>query len=188
MFSGGVLDYVLKMTSSVLDASAFGALRTALFSYAAIAVVGVIILFTSLLCFISVKNMQKINVALSGVGIVTCIVSWILISSFVKKAQTSLLLSGKNGWGLIVVIAMFAVVLAVNLLLSIKGIPVEYDEGMTERAAIYKKVKAGEIDIDTLPQPVVETAETRKIDEEIAKEEANYKKKHETEAPEDGDR
>ena len=188
MFTNNVLDYVLKMTSSVLDPAAFGALRTALFAYAAVAVFGVLVLLTSILCFISYKNMQKVTAGVACAGILASIVTMILISGFAKKAQNSLLLEGKSGWGLLVAIAMFGVVLAVNILLSIKGIPVEYDEGMEERAAIYKKVKAGEVDIDSLPQPVVETAETRKIDEEIAKEEANYQKKHETEAPEDGDR
>ena len=95
-------------------------------------------------------------------------------------------LEGKNGFGLIVCILMFAAVFVVNLLLVKKGIPVEYDEGMVERAEIYKKVKAGEIDIDSLPQPIVETEETRKIDEEIAKEEAAFKKKHEKEDAENG--
>ena len=122
--------------------------------------------------------MQKITSVCAGLGIVSGIISIILTSVFVSSTKDSPVISGKNGFGMFVVIAMFAVVLAINLILSIKGIDVEYDEGMIERAEIFKKVKAGEISLDDLPQPVVETAATRAIDEEIAKEERAYKEKH----------
>jgi hypothetical protein len=178
LFSEGGFDYVLKMTGSAVDAAAFSALRTALFTYAAVAVIAVVILFMSILCFISYRNMQKIIAVTSAIGIVCSLVGTILIGNFVKAAQNGVFLTGKTGIGLLVAAVAFGAVFIVNLLLWIKGIPVEYDEGMVERAEIYKKVRSGEIDIDTLPQPIVETEETRKIDEEIAKEEENYRKKH----------
>ena len=186
LFSDGCLNYILQMTGSAVDAAAFTALRNALFAFAAVAVIAVLILFLSILCFISYRNMQKITAAFAGAGIVCSAVAAILIGNFVKISDGSVFLSGNNGYGLFIVIAMFAAVFIVNLLLSVKGIPVEYDEGMVERAEIYKKVRSGEIDIDTLPQPIVETAETRKIDEEIAKEEENYRKKHGMEGTADG--
>ena len=178
IFTNGLFDYILGMTGSVLSGAAFCALRTALFSYAAVAVFGVVVLLTSIVCFISVKNMQKVIAVLAACGAVCCIVSMCLISRFVSAAEASSLLSAENGYGLLLCAAMFCVVFIVNLLLIIKGIPVEYGEGMLERVAIYKQVKAGKIDMDSLPQPVVETEETRKIDEEIAKEEEAYRKKH----------
>ena len=186
LFNDGGLNYILRMTSSSVDGAAFAALRNALFAYAAVAVLSVLVLFMSILCFISYRNMQKITAVTAGAGIVFSVAAVILVGHFVKISQDSLLLSGQNGFGLFIVIAMFAAVFIVNLLLSVKGIPVEYDEGMEERAEIYKKVRSGEIDIDTLPQPIVETAETRKIDEEIAKEEQNYRKKHGMEGTADG--
>ncbi len=57
---------------------------------------------------------------------------------------------------------------------------------MEERARLYKELKSGNLDLDKLPQPIVETAETRKIDEEIAKEQEDYRKAHEKEANQDG--
>lgn len=178
LFSGGGFNYLMKMTGSVLDAAAFTALRNALFVYASIAVIGVLILFTSILCFISYKNMQKITAALACIGIVCSVAAMVMINSFAKTAANGVFLSGSNGFGLWIAILAFAVVFVINLLLSIKGIPVQYDEGMEKRAEIHKKVRTGEIDIDSLPQPIVETAETKKIDEEIAKEEENYKRLH----------
>ena len=180
LFSEGGLDYIIGMTGAAIDGAAFTSLKNALFVYAGVAVFCVLILLVSILGFISIKNMQKINVVLACCGILVSVCAMIMIGVFVKASGESVFISGKNGIGLIVSALMFAAVFAVNFLLVKKGIPVEYDEGMLERVEILKKVKAGDIDIDSLPQPIVETAETRKIDEEIAKEEASFKKKHET--------
>ena len=186
LFTDGGLDYIMKMTGSLVDSAAFSALKTALICYLAVAVIAVLILFISIFCFCSIKNMQKVNVILAIFGIVASVIDMVLIMRFEKVAASGVFLSGKNGFGLIVAILLFIVVLVVNFLLVKKGIPVEYDEGMEERVKIFRKVKAGEIDIDSLPQPIVETAETRKIDEEIAKEEASFQKKHEKEEPDNG--
>jgi len=180
------LFYIINMSGGDVDRASFTALRNALFSYLSIAVIGVLILLVSVLCFISYKNMQKINVVLAALGIAACVVSMILISSFASVAKEGTMLTGKNGFGLIVAVLMFATVFVVNLLLSKNGIPIEYDEGMLERQAIYKKVKSGEVDIDSLPQPVVETEATRKIDEEIRKEEEAFKMKHSKEGDNNG--
>lgn len=179
-------NYLLSMSDSVLSGAAFSALKLALFSYLAVAAVGVIVLLLSILCFISIKNMQKITAAASCVGVAVCAASMILISRFVGVAANDAILNAKNGFGLLLCILMFCVVFVVNFLLIKQGIPVEYAEGMLERVEIFKKVKAKELDIDSLPQPVVETEETRKIDEEIRKEEESYRQKHAKEATENG--
>lgn len=178
LFTTGDFGYISSMASSQFAGAEFKKLQLAIFALLAVAFLAVVVFLTSLLCFISVKNMQKITSVVAALGIVGAVVSMIITSSFVSAVKDSAIVSGKNGFGMLAVIAMFGVVLAINLILSIKGIKVEYDEGMVERAEIYKKVKAGEINIDDLPQPVVETAATRAIDEEIAKEERAYKEKY----------
>ncbi|MBR0510630.1 MAG: zinc ribbon domain-containing protein [Clostridia bacterium] len=178
IFTDGTLNYVMSMAKESGYQAVYADIRNALFAYAAVAVVGVLVLLFSILCFISYKNMQKFNVVAAGLGIAAAAVAMVMIAKAVKSAGACPLMEAKYGYGLLLCIAMFAAVFAVNLLLTVKGIPVEYDEGMLERVEIYKKVKAGEIDLETLPQPIVETAETRKIDEEIAKEEDAYNKKH----------
>ena len=186
LFTNGSLNYLLKMTGSVISSQSFSALKLALFSYLGTAVIGVIVFLLSVLCFISIKNMQKIIAVFSVIGVAFSCVSMFLISRFVSSAANDPLFDAKNGFGLLLCIAMFAAVFAVNFLIIRKGIPVEYAEGMLERVEILKKVKSGEISIDDLPQPVVETEETRKIDEEIAKEEESYKQKHLKEGNENG--
>ena len=168
MFSGSEFNYIMSMVGSDFSQGAFAALRNALFAYASVAVFAVFVVLTSVLCFISYKNMQKITAVFAALGIADCVAAMVVISSFAKACGATPVLDGKSGFGLIVTAVLFAAALAVNILLSVKGIPVEYNEGALERVAIRKKVKSGEISIDDLPQPVVETAETRKIDEEIA--------------------
>ena len=171
---GGSLNFLLDMMKSELVGAGFSALVTALICYVVTALLAVFCFLFSLLGSISIKNMQKLTTVVSALGIIMSIVSMIMCASFVSNTEDMLLLSGKNGFGLIVAIIMFAAVFVVNLLLWKKGIHPVYDEGVEERVRIYKEVKAGRINIDDLPQPVVVTEATKKIDEEIAEEEAKF--------------
>ncbi len=173
-FTDGTVMYVLGMTGSSLDGAAFSALRNALFCYVAVALCAVFCLVFCLIGFASIRYMQRIATVFAGLGMLASVIDMILIASFANAAKESLLLSGSFGVGLLVSVVMFGAVFFVNLMLWKHGIHPVYDEGVEERVAIYKKVKAGEINIDDLPQPVVETEETRKIDAEIAAEEAAY--------------
>lgn len=184
LFTGADLSYIGKMSESAFAGAEFKTLQTMIYAYVSVAVFAVLVLLTSILCFLSYKNMQKITAVVSVLGVADSVCSFIIISNFVKKCSSSAIVTGKISFGLFVVILMFCIVFFVNFLLIRKGIPVEYDEGMLERVEIFKDVKAGKINLDDLPQPVVETAETRKIDEEIAKEEAAYNEKHAVKAEE----
>ena len=177
-FSSGSLMYLLGMNSSSPGGETYGLFFKALVLYGIAAVIAVIILLFTILCFISVKNMQKITAVVALTGVLFSIVSFFVLNHFVDfwdkcTVDSNEILAAKSGFGFLALALAFAIVFIINLLLWIKGIPVEYDEGMEERLEIYRKVKKGEIDLDSLPQPVVETEATRKIDEEIAKEEAN---------------
>lgn len=172
--TGGALNFLLSMGGSEIVGDGFSALTTALIVYVVTVLLAVFSLLFSLLGFISIKNMQKITTVTAGLGFIMSIVSLIFISIFTSKTEGNMILSGSFGFGLIVTALMFAAVFYVNLMLWKKGIHPVYDEGVEERVRIYKEVKAGKINIDDLPQPVVVTEATRKIDEEIAKEEALF--------------
>lgn len=175
MFTNGSFGYMNQMCSSSLLGAQFSAVRLAVFSYVAIAAFAVFVLLSTILCFISYKNMQKVIAGIALAGSAVSIVNAILtISATSKFAQAS------GGFGAWVAALMFIVVAAVNIILVKKGIPVEYAEGMLERVEYWHKYKSGEINIDDLPQPVVETEETRKIDAEIAAEEESFRKKQES--------
>lgn len=189
LFTGSDFGYVMQMTGSQTSGAAFASLRTALFGYLAVAAMAVFVLLATVLCFLSIKNMQKIISVFACLGAVACIAAFVLIRVFCnapETADTLGILSGKGGIGLLAAFVAFAAVAVINLLLNKKGIPVEYAEGMEERARLYKELKAGNLDLDKLPQPIIETAETRKIDEEIAQEREDYRKAHEKEVNQDG--
>ena len=180
LFTGKDFGY-LTGVSGELSGAVLGDLRRGLFAYLAAAAFAVVVLLATVLCFISIKNMQKVIAGLACAGAVVSVAALFLIPSCGDQV-----FAVHRGYGLLASVAAFAAVACVNLLLDKKGIPVEYTEGMEERARLYKELKAGKLDLDKLPQPVVETAETRKIDEEIAKEQEDYRKAHEKEANQDG--
>ncbi len=182
---GTDLGFILGMGGSQLAGAEFGAVANALISYAVVVVFVLGVLICSILGFLSIKNMQKVICGFAAGGILASIVAQIIMYISVSSLKESVMITGKAGFGLYLSIIAFAVVFAVNLIIHKQGVPVVYDEGMTERAEIYKKVKAGEVNIDDLPQPVVETEETRKIEEEIRKEEENVQKAFEERAREE---
>ena len=189
LFSGGDFGYLMQMTGSERAGAAFVPLRTALYGYLAVAAFAVFVLLATVLCFVSIKNMQKIISVFACLGAAASVIALVLIAVFGKApdtADTIGILTGKGGFGLLAAIAAFAAVAVINLRLDKEGIPVEYAEGMEERARLYKELKAGKLDLDKLPQPIVETAETRKIDAEIAQEQADYRRTHEKEATQNG--
>lgn len=181
-FTDGTIMYILGMTGSSLAGVAFSALRNALICYVVIALCAVFCFVFSLIGFASIKHMQKVATVFAALGIAASVTDMILIASFTGTAKDALLVSGSFGFGLIVSVLMFGAVFTVNLMLWKIGIHPVYDEGVEERVAIYKKVKAGEINIDDLPQPVVETEETRKIDAAIAAEEAAFQQRFNSDA------
>ena len=184
--TGGSLNFILEMCSSAVVGAEFTALRNALFGFVAVALCCLFCFVFSLFGFLSIKNMQKLTAVVAALGIVSSVATLVLINSFKSSAADSLVLSGSFGIGLIVSVLMFGAVFAVNLLLWKKGIHPVYDEGVEERVRIYKDVKAGRISLDDLPQPVVETEATRRIDEQIAKEEAAFYEKFNGEVRADG--
>ncbi len=172
--TGGALNYLMQMGGSEIAGSAFSALFAALICYVVVVLLAVFCLLFSLLGFISIRNMQKITTVTAALGIIMSVVTMVMIGRFGSQSADIVLVDGSLGFGLVVTVIMLAAVFAVNLLLWKKGIHPVYDEGVEERVRIFKEVKAGRINIDDLPQPVVETEATRKIDEEIAKEEAAF--------------
>lgn len=184
--TGGSLNYILEMCASSVAGAEFTALRNALFGLVAVALISVFCLLFSIFGFISIRNMQKITTVTAALGIIVTVADIVLISAFKSACDGSMILSGSLGFGLIVTALMFGAVFAVNLLLWKNGIHPVYDEGVEERVRIYKEIKAGRIKLDDLPQPVVETEATRKIDEAIAKEEAAFYEKFKGEVKADG--
>ena len=65
------------------------------------------------------------------------------------------------GFGALAAAAMFAAVFALNKLMLKKGIEPKYRENDVKRRDILKKVRAGEVDLDSLTLPVFESEDER---------------------------
>lgn len=178
-FSGGELNLVMSMASGGAEKAVFSSLFISMILIALTALTALLALFFSVFSFASIKKMQKAICTVSVIGILFSAASLVSIFLLAGKTAGCVMLSAEAGFGLFVSILMFAVVFTISFLIEKKGINVEYDEGMVERSEIWKKVKAGEVKIDDLPYPVVETAETGKIKEEIAAQREEYRKVHE---------
>ncbi len=177
LFSGGDLAYILQMCGAQLVGAEFAALRSSLLLYLLPAVLAVCLLLGTLLCFVSLKKMPVVLSAFSAGGAVFSLVAALGVALASENAG-GVLVSFQSGIGLYVLAALFAVAFAVNFMIVKKGISVQYDEGVLARIAIWEKVQAGELELDDLPQPVVQTAETRAIEQEIQKQEQAVLARH----------
>ncbi|MDR2753143.1 MAG: hypothetical protein LBB50_02405, partial [Oscillospiraceae bacterium] len=132
------------------------------------AVLAVLVLALSLFSFFNLKPLTIAVVVCSGLGILVTLAGLAIAVSLHR--QNNVFFTGTVGPGVPVACLAFAVTGVLNALLAKKGVPVEYAEGDYERAQIYAKVKRGEVQLADLPYPIVETAETREMEEKIAKE------------------
>ena len=171
MFSDGTLSFLLSMVDDPFDGAVFRALRNVLFTEAGAAVLGLLVFALTALCFISIRKMSVILCAVCALGMADAAAILITARGFCASAAgvSEPILTGSMSFGAVVTFLAFAAVFVLNLLVAIKGVEIEYGEGDLERAEIAKKVKSGELNLEDLPQPIVETAETREIEEEIRK-------------------
>lgn len=175
MFAGGDFSFIFEMAGSEILGSALSSFRLALFAEMATVLFAVLVLLCTILCFVSINKMAKIICTMCVLGTVSAVLTVIWSNSFIRIAHETVpnLLSGSIKIGAIFAVIGFAAVFVVNLIVVIKGIEIVYEEGDFERAEIYKKVRKGEIRLEDLPQPVVETAATRAIEAKIADEKKN---------------
>ena len=179
-FTGGYMDYCMGMIKSVENAEAFKWLIISLAGYVLVVLVTLVIIFMTILAFCSVKKAHRNLCVTSIIGCAFSVATAILVSHFSTVAKNvDGIISVKASFGAAAFVLAFGAIFAVNFLIGKKGLNIQYKEGDLERCEIAKKVKSGEIKLDDLPQPIVETAETRKIDEEIAAQQETYRKKEE---------
>lgn len=178
-FADGYLNYVLAMLKGGIDSPAFTAMVAVVAVIAVIAVLALLQLVLTILSFTSIKKMPKALCTVSVLGMVAAVAAAVLSFRFVSvcKSSAGSLISGSMSFGYIITLVAFAANFIINLLIIKKGLNIVYKEGDLERAEIAAKVKSGEIDLDSLPQPIVETEETRLIDLEIEKQQALYREK-----------
>ena len=180
-YEDGYLPYLMAMTGGTVNGRAFTLLACAIAALLLSAIAAVLIFFMTVLCFLSVKKMHKVLAWTAVTGAVFAVISFALTAAFAAAAGASGLISGKAYPGFLAAVACFAAVAVINFMIGRQGLPIVYKEGDEERFAIAKKVKNGELLLEDLPQPIVETEETEKIRLEIEKQQALYRQPEEGE-------
>ncbi len=170
IFSNGVLNFVLSMMSAPVNGAAFTYAMVTLGVYAVAALCAVLTLLFSILSFISIKKMAKTVCVLNIIGVVAGVASTVLAAGLPGQGMVT----GSASFGVAAIAVFFAITFTVNLKIAKNGLPIEFEEGDWERYLIRKKVIKGELKLEDLPQPIVETAATRAIEEEIRKEQMKY--------------
>lgn len=125
------------------------------------ALLDVVILVAYILSFLNLtksakfmKNAALIGAILSAVGQIA-----VLVTKFTTADSETAAVS--LGFGSLAACAMFAVLFLLNRAMLKKGIEPKYKENDIKRREMLKKVRAGEVDLDSLPLPVFESDDER---------------------------
>lgn len=171
MFSDGTLPFIFSMVDDPFNGAGFSALRNVLFAEIGAAVLGLLVFLLTILCFLSIRKMSVLLCVVAALGMADAAAVLITARRFCACADglSGAVLSGSMSFGCVIGFLTFAAVFVLNLLVAVKGVTIEYGEGDLERVEIAKKIKSGELKLEDLPQPIVETSETRAIEEEIRK-------------------
>ncbi len=115
---------------------------------------------TEILSFLNIKKTAKIMSTVGFIGVGLSVLGGILALVFSLGSYPSVI-TFKAGFGALVSAAMFAVFAVINLKIYKKDIPLDLRENDLERKEMLKKVKSGEVDIESLPLPVFETEQEK---------------------------
>lgn len=176
-FQAGIINCYPALLSSVAERALVTSFTAAAVCFAVAALCGIGILLTTLLNFFSVKRAAKANCVFALLGTSAIVACAVLSAITASRTFDGSLIGCSLSFGWTLQLPVYLALFAINLTVLKNGIPVELDEGMAERVEIAKKIRRGGVKLEDLPQPVVETAATRKIAEEIEKAREEYREK-----------
>ena len=157
-FTDGMFSLLGKIGSAAVIGDCAEQLKVSLSALIACAVFAVLVILLSILCFISFKKMAAILCALSGAGIVTAIYTAVSVNGI---SPVGALVIVKGGLGALAVCAGFAATLALNLIIAVKGLAIEFKPGDVERVDVSKRLHSGELTLADIPYPVYQTEEEK---------------------------
>ena len=101
------------------------------------------------------------NTALSGAVIALLGQIAVLVTDFANPLPATPAAEFRTGWGGFVVAAVWFALYYINRLMLINGIEPAYRENDIKRRELLHKVRGGEVDLDSLSLPVMESPEER---------------------------
>ena len=125
--------------------------------------VGTVLIGVYLMSFLKLEKLTKIikNTALIGAVIALLGQIAVLVMAYVKPLPETPAAQFHVGWGGFAAAAVWFVMYFINRLMLKKGIEPTYRENDIKRRELLKQFRAGELDLDRLPLPVLESEEER---------------------------
>ncbi|MBQ7547283.1 MAG: hypothetical protein IJT41_09995 [Clostridia bacterium] len=125
------------------------------------AVLDLLLVGALLLGFLNLTRSTKFMCTVSVIGAAIALLSQIAELVLWRVIGADSMTRPTIGFGALAAMAMFLVVLFINRALLKKGIEPQYREFDPKRRELLKKVRAGEVDLDSLPLPIFESEEER---------------------------
>ena len=163
----GIMDGTLMKIPAYLQSAMFAQYTKAFLLpegvMALLLLVGIIMIGVYLLSFLKLEKMTKIirNAALIGAIVALLGQIAVLVMAYVKPLPETPAAQFRVGWGGFAAAAVWFAMYLLNRHMLKKGIEPTYRENDVKRRELLKKVRAGEVDLDSLPLPVMESEEER---------------------------
>ena len=159
--NSGFLPHVPQaLSSALLSRATLAAVIPAAFLLV-IAVLDVVIFVIFLLGFLNLTGSTKRQKTVSSIGAVAAVLAQIAVVILKLATPENAFSSAMPGFGALAAFAVFLVLFFLNRALLKQGVEPEYRENDLKRKALLEKVRAGEVDLDSLPLPVFESDEER---------------------------
>ncbi|MBQ7249492.1 MAG: hypothetical protein IJS21_05640 [Deltaproteobacteria bacterium] len=169
-FSVGILGLIkgfqngmLTGLPSFLGSSVFGGATKAALAPAAffvsVLVLDLLIVAALLLGFLNLTKSARLMKNAALIGAVVCVAGQIAAVVVKLTAENSPAAEVTLGFGALAAMAMFLVLFFLNRAMLKKGIEPVYRPNDIKRREMLKKVRAGEVDLDSLPLPIFESEE-----------------------------
>lgn len=160
-FQNGLLLKIPQLLSSALVSGATIAAFVPLALLLVLVVLDLVLFVIYLLGFLNLTKCTKLQRNGALVGAILALVTQIAVVVLRFTTSANAFSSATLGFGALAMAAAFLALFLLNRALLNKGIEPVYRENDLKRKALLKKVRAGEVDIDSLPLPVFESEEER---------------------------
>ena len=160
-FQNGMLLKIPQLLSSALLSRATIAAVVPIALLCVLIVLDLVLFTIYLLGFLNLTRCTKHQKNGALVGAILAVLTQIAVVVLKFTTPANAFSSAELGFGALAMAAAFLVLFFLNRALLKKGIEPTYRENDLKRKELLKKVRSGEVDLDTLPLPVFESEEER---------------------------
>ncbi len=130
---------------------------------ATLAVLATVIFVVYLMSFLKLEKLTRFMQYASLAGAVVALLGQIavLVMAYMKPLPATPAAQFHVGWGGFAAAAVWFAMFFINRLMLKQGMEPTYRENDVKRRELLKRVRAGEVDLDSLPLPVMESEEER---------------------------